>query len=67
MRKIKLREGTNTAGLFGHHDLHLKLIEEDLGLRMSARGDEVGIEGAPDAVRRAERILTELAALTVEG
>ncbi len=34
---------------------------------MSARGDEVAIEGAPDAVRRAERILTELAALTVEG
>ena len=67
MRKIKLREGTNTASLFGHHDLHLKLIEEDLGVRMSARGDEVAIEGAPDAVRRAERILTEVAALTVEG
>jgi len=67
VRKIKLREGTNTASLFGHHDLHLKLIEEDLGVRMSARGDEVAIEGAPDAVRRAERILTEVAALTVEG
>ena len=67
MRKIKLREGTNTASLFGHHDLHLKLIEDDLGVRMSARGDEVVIEGTPDAVRRAERLLTELAALTVEG
>ncbi|HET8579861.1 MAG TPA: PhoH family protein [Nitrospiraceae bacterium] len=67
MRKIKLREGTNTASLFGHHDLHLKLIEDDLGVRMSARGDEVAIEGATDAVRRAERILTELATLTVEG
>jgi len=67
VRKIKLREGTNTASLFGHHDLHLKLIEDDLGVRMSARGDEVVIEGTPDAVRRAERLLTELAALTVEG
>jgi len=67
VRKLKLREGTNTAGLFGHHDLHLKLIEDDLGVRMSARGDEVAIEGSPDAVRRTERLLTELAALTVEG
>ena len=28
VRKIKLREGTNTASLFGSHDRHLKLIEE---------------------------------------
>jgi phosphate starvation-inducible PhoH-like protein len=67
VRKIKLREGTNTANLFGHHDLHLKMIEDELGVRMSARGDELALEGAADAVRRTERILTELAALTVEG
>jgi len=45
VRKIKLREGTNTATLFGHHDLHLKMIEDDLGVRMSARGDELALEG----------------------
>lgn len=67
MRKLKLREGTNTVSLFGHHDQHLKMIEEDLGVQLSARGDELALEGSPDAVRKAERILTELAALTAEG
>ncbi|SPP64895.1 PhoH family protein [Nitrospira lenta] len=67
MRKLKLREGTNTAALFGHHDRHLKLIEEDLGVRLSARGEEVTLDGLPDATRQAERILFELANLTNEG
>ncbi len=67
MRKLKLREGTNTAILFGHHDRHLKLIEDDLGVRLSARGEEVTLDGLPDATRQAERILFELANLTNEG
>lgn len=67
MRKLKLREGTNTAVLFGHHDRHLKLIEDDLGVRLSARGEEVTLDGLPDATRQAERILFELANLTNEG
>ena len=67
MRKLKLREGTNTAVLFGHHDRHLKLIEHELGVRLSARGEEVTLDGLPDAVRQAERILIELASLTDEG
>lgn len=67
MRKLKLREGTNTAVLFGHHDRHLKLIEEELGVRLSARGEELTLDGLPEAVRQAERFLIELAALTNEG
>jgi phosphate starvation-inducible protein PhoH and related proteins len=67
VRKIKLREGTNTASLFGSRDLHLKMIETDLGVRISARGEELTLAGAPDAVRQAERIVNELAALTAEG
>ncbi len=67
MRKLKLREGTNTAVLFGHHDRHLKLIEEDLGVRLSARGEELTLDGTPDATRYAERVLTELAGLANEG
>lgn len=67
MRKLKLREGTNTAVLFGHHDRHLKLIEEELGVRLSARGEELTLDGQPDATRHAERVLTELAALANEG
>ncbi len=67
MRKLKLREGTNTAALFGHHDRHLKLIENELGVRLSARGEELTLDGLPEAVRQAERILVELASLTNEG
>ncbi len=67
MRKLKLREGTNTAVLFGHHDRHLKLIEHELGVRVSARGEELTLDGLPEAVRQAERILIELASLTNEG
>lgn len=67
MRKLKLREGTNTAALFGHHDRHLKLIEDELGVRLSARGEELTLDGLPEPVRQAERILLELASLTNEG
>ena len=67
MRKLKLREGTNTASLFGQHDGNLKLIEQELSVSLSARGDEVAIDGAPEGIRAAERLLGELAALTSEG
>jgi phosphate starvation-inducible PhoH-like protein len=67
VRKIKLPEHTNTASLFGFHDRHLKLIGEEFGITVSARGDEVSLEGAPTAVQQAERVLQELAALTAEG
>lgn len=67
MRKLKLSEGTNTASLFGRHDLHLKLIEEELGVRISARGDELTFEGTGEAVRHAEEVVNQLAGLTTEG
>ncbi|MGQ0810009.1 MAG: PhoH family protein, partial [Nitrospiraceae bacterium] len=67
MRKIKLREGTNTAALFGQYDRHLKLIEEEFGVRLSARGEELLIEGPAEAERRVERVINELAAMTFEG
>lgn len=67
MRKLKLREGTNTAVLFGHHDRHLKLVESELGVRMSARGEELVIDGPQEAERKAEQVITELASLTTQG
>lgn len=67
MRKLKLREGTNIPALFGHHDRHLKLVEAELGIRLSARGDELLISGSPEAERKAEQVLDDLATLTTEG
>lgn len=67
MRKLKLRDGTNIASLFGRHDVHLKLIEDELGVRISARGDELSLDGTVEALQHAEEVLTELASLTAEG
>ncbi|NKB81244.1 MAG: AAA family ATPase [Nitrospirales bacterium] len=64
MRKVKIREGADLANLFGPHDSHLRLIEHELGVQLSARGDEVTLEGQPDAVSQAERLLAELAQWT---
>jgi phosphate starvation-inducible PhoH-like protein len=43
------------------------MLEEAFGVRMSARGDEIVLDGPPEAVERAERTVVELAALTAEG
>ncbi len=60
MRKLKLKEGVDLANLFGPHDLHLRMIEGELHVDMTARGDEITLNGQPDAVMRAERILHDL-------
>ncbi len=60
MRKLKLKEGVDLANLFGPHDLHLRMIEGELHVDMTARGDEITLNGQPDAVMRAERILLDL-------
>ena len=65
MRKVKLREGVNLANLFGPRDRHLRLIEDSLHVRVSARGDEVTLEGQPEAVECAEQLLCKLAEQTI--
>ncbi|HLG43867.1 MAG TPA: PhoH family protein [Nitrospirales bacterium] len=67
LRKVKLREGVDTAVLFGSHDVHLKMIEGALGIRVSARGEEVLLEGPADAVEGGERILGGLTTMVGEG
>ena len=41
------------------------LIEDELQVRVSARGDEITFEGLPEAESKAERLLTELANCTI--
>jgi phosphate starvation-inducible PhoH-like protein len=65
--KVKLKEGIDTSSLFGSHDAHLKMIEEALGIRVSARGEEVLLNGPADAVRNGERLLGGLTNLMSEG
>jgi phosphate starvation-inducible PhoH-like protein len=48
------------ANLCGHLDEHINLIEKRLGVAIAARGNLFNIEGEPDAVRAARRVLRQL-------
>jgi phosphate starvation-inducible PhoH-like protein len=65
--KVKLKEGIDTSSLFGSHDAHLKMIEDALGIRVSARGEEVLLNGPVQAIRNGERLLGGLTDLMQEG
>lgn len=65
--KIKLREGVDTFSLFGNHDMNLKMLEASFDVRIRARGEEVSIEGDPEAVKVVERIINDLSTLASEG
>jgi len=54
-------DNTSILGaLFGEFDANLVLIENRLGVYMSARGNRVQIEGPQDAVARARDVLTAM-------
>ena len=53
--------------LFGELDRNLRLIEELYGVRLSARGSKVLIEGEEKAVARVERLLRQLSSMIAEG
>ena len=46
--------------LFGDYDRHLVMIEQRLGVNISARGNRVVIDGEPDAAARARDVLLGL-------
>ena len=46
--------------LFGDYDRHLVMIEQRLGVNISARGNRVMIDGDPDAAARARDVLKGL-------
>jgi phosphate starvation-inducible PhoH-like protein len=58
-------EGVTT--LFGIHDENLRLIEEGFGVRISARGSEVFVQGSDEGVGAAEKLLRELQQLLERG
>lgn len=60
---IKLKEGLDTSNLFGKHDIHLKMLEDAFGVKISARGEDITIEGSPEDINRAERIISDLSDL----
>jgi phosphate starvation-inducible PhoH-like protein len=66
MRRVALpAEGLET--LFGSFDENLRQLESALGVRLKTSGSDVLIEGAADDVPRAERVISQLAALLRDG
>ena len=53
--------------LFGQQNRHLKQIERLTGVRVSSKGTTAVLEGAPDMVTRATRMLEELSRLLEKG
>ena len=66
MRRIAMPD-TGIETLFGQFDENLRLLENTLGVTLKTRGHDVVIEGSPEYLGRAERVLEQLAGLLREG
>jgi phosphate starvation-inducible protein PhoH and related proteins len=53
--------------LFGVHDQNIKYLESLLDVRIDARGQDVSIDGDPEDVATAQRILEDFSSLFREG
>src|SRR4029079_10268390 len=53
--------------LFGVHDQNIKYLETLLDVRIDARGQGVNIDGGPEDVETAQRILQDFSELFREG
>jgi phosphate starvation-inducible PhoH-like protein len=53
--------------LFGVHDQNIKHLESLLDVRVDARGQDLTLDGKPEDVETAERIIEDFAALFREG
>ena len=58
-------EGLDTV--FGTHDENLRRVERTFDVKVTARGNELNIQGEPERVEAAERLFTGLNAVTEKG
>ncbi|MCB2057372.1 MAG: PhoH family protein [Novosphingobium sp.] len=65
--EMEFDEATILGALFGQFDANLVLIENRLGVFISARGNRVQIEGAEDGVARARDVLKAMHQRLIQG
>lgn len=53
-------EDTDLQQIFGIGDVHLRIIEEQLGARLYARGEEITVEGEAEQVEKVEKLFHDL-------
>ena len=61
--RFSVENGTFLGALFGPRDENLRVIERDLNVRIVARGNELIIDGSPEAVGAARKVLADLVGL----
>ncbi|KPC98570.1 PhoH-like protein [Geobacillus sp. BCO2] len=62
-----VRNPQEAAALFGVHDIHLKRIEEELGVSIVTRGETVNVSGAPQQVQLVDELLRHLLIVIRKG
>ncbi len=60
-------DARHLAMLSGHLDSHFRQIEERLGVRISARGNQICLNGPPEGVATAEHLLLHLYGEVCQG
>ncbi len=66
-RQLTFPEADVARYIYGHRDQFLRLIEDELDVRIGARGAQATVEGADSDVELAERVLQQLYALGDQG
>jgi phosphate starvation-inducible PhoH-like protein len=56
-----------THTLFGSHDENLRMIEDAFDVKISSRGKEIFVSGAPDSLAPVEKVINELQSLIAQG
>jgi len=65
--QLTFPDNTLAQALFGEQSQHLRLIGRSLKIKLNARGNQVHLEGSPEEVNLARRVLTELYGLLEAG
>jgi len=58
-------EGTHT--LFGNHDENLRLLEDEFGVKISSRGNEIFVNGSEQNVAPVQKLLAQMQQLIEQG
>jgi phosphate starvation-inducible PhoH-like protein len=66
MRRLAVPEEI-LVDVFGHYDENLRTIERDLGVRVSARGTEVAVQGDADQEALAANLIEQLVTVVKNG
>jgi phosphate starvation-inducible PhoH-like protein len=66
-RRISIAPDVDLLPLLGRNDDHLKTLESELDVRITARGHDIVVRGDEQQVKRAERALVQLAEVVRSG